>query len=116
MLLNKDPVGNLVAVDVMPKFAVDVRARLEEIYGAILAVFVSARRCSRDVFSNGRAHRPDKGMNRTQHEDGGLLVPTCLAEDLPGVLLRMRVKGPRRVGAQFVVNPHAAEQMLGFQA
>jgi hypothetical protein len=79
MLPHKGLRSVLVAVDVMLKLAVDIPARLEEIYGAILAVFVSARCGSREIFANGCAHWPNKWVNGTEHQDGSAFIPADLA-------------------------------------
>ena len=116
MLLQKSFRRVNVAVNIMFKFLVDFRARLEEIHRAVLAILVRASRHLRQIFSNRRAHRPDKRMNRAQHQDRHRPVPICRAQCLLRILRRMRLKRPRRVGAQFIRYTQTAQQLLRFQA
>src|SRR5260370_31902437 len=86
--------------DVAAVFFVHLVARLMEIHGAVLAFLVGAGGGARDVFRDGRFHRPDKGVNWTKNENRGLLVPARFAQGLAREFGWMRLERPVRIGAQ----------------
>src|ERR1700686_91981 len=85
--------------DVATVFGVYFGPRLMKVNCTVLGLFVSAGSHARDVFCDRGWHRPDERMNRTEHEDKGLFVPTRFTESFAGIFRRMRLKCPGRVGA-----------------
>src|SRR5260370_17141744 len=55
--------------DVMLVFSVDLRARLEEINGAVLAVLICAGSGARYIFADAGLHRPHTTMNRPSNHN-----------------------------------------------
>src|SRR5437016_13100432 len=86
--------------DVVLEFTIYFSPAFKKINGTVLAVFVGARRDASKILRNRRFHRPDEGMNRTENEDRGLLIPAGFAQRLSPIFRGVRFERPRRIGAK----------------
>ena len=114
MLLRERARSADETVEVVLKFAVNIRTRLVKINRAILAFFIGAGSGASDIFCERSFYRPDERMNRAEDENGSFFVPAGVAQRFAAVGIWMRLERPGCIGAKLGGDAEFAQHGLRF--